>query len=398
MKHSLILKSFFCYGFFLFFALNSFAQSENIDAPILNSVLTGMDIENIKGEVNTVEISEHIARDSAGVIKKVKPWLFDHVVRFNSKNQVYKIDYTSRSCVKDINYKIDSSKFEYLNLDSCSFTKTVKGEIWLYDNRGNITEYSSSQNGVVDNKKVALFDENNKITNYKNFGYKGELLRESSFKYDEKGKLLECRQNNFPYISIYKYTYNASNLIQEELRFNEKGDIEWKTTYKYDSKLNLIEKSEYSGSSLSRKETYQYDAKGKKIGSITYDDTNIVINKSILKYDLNGILLEQKDQYYSENKLYEQQMKKYFSNGKVSESQTKTYDEQGAENSIFNDKFDQNGNLVENIRIDISDPKYPIKRIKKYEFDKFGNWIKKTETMPGDSNEFVVTERKINYR
>jgi len=393
LKYSLYLLLFNCLIITKFFA-----QAESIDAPVLNSVLTEMGIEKIKGKVSSVEISEHIAKDSAGVLKKVKPWLFDHTVRFNDKNEVYKIDYTNRSCVKNISYNIDPGKFEYTNLDSCSFNKTLTKEIWLYDQKGNIVEYSSSKNGTTDSKKEALYDENNKITDFKAFGSKDDLLRESSYKYDEKGKLIEFKQDYVSYKYLIKYIYNTNNKIQEEQRLDEKGNIERKTVYKYDAKLNLSEKSEYAGAVLSIKETFQYDASGKKIASLTYDGNNIVTFRSSAKYDINGKLSEQKDSYYSENKLYEMQLTKYYPNATVSERQTKTYDEAGVENSINTDKFDSNGNVTESVKIDVSDPKNPVKSIDKFEFDKAGNWTKRIKTFTGEQNKFVVTERKINYR
>jgi hypothetical protein len=399
IKQSSILKSFIGFVLSLFFALNSFAQTENIDAPILNSVLTGMDIEKIKGEINTVEISEYIAKDSSGVLKKVKPWLFDHIVRFNDKNIVYRIDYINRSCVNDISYKIDSSKFEYINIDSCSFTKKqVDREIWLYDKSGNIIEYNSSENGVVDNKKVAQYNDNKKITDYKVFARPGDLLRESSYKYDEKGKLIEYRQNYVSYEYLIKYVYNANNLIQEEQRLDEKGILERKTIYKYDSKLNLIEKSEFSGTALTEKETFQYDALGKRTASVTYNEKNIVLFKSTVKYDTKAVKTEETASNYSDNKIYQQLIKKFYPNGNVSESQRKEFNEQGQVTSTLLDKYDSAGNLIESINTDLSDPSNPLKKILKYEFDKRGNWTKKTETFTGEYDTFVVTERKINYR
>ena len=399
MKHFLILKSFIGFVLSLFFALNSFAQSAYIDAPILNSVLTGMDIEKIKGEINTVEISEYIARDSAGVFIKVKPWLFDHIVRFNDKNIVYRIDYINRSCVNDISYKIDSSKFEYINIDSCSFTKKqVDREIWLYDKSGNIIEYNSIENGVVENKKVAQYNDNKKITDYKVFARPGDLLRESSYKYDEKGKLIEYRQNYVSYEYLIKYVYNANNLIQEEQRLDEKGILERKTIYKYDSKLNLIEKSEFSGTALAQKETFQYDALGKRTASVTYNEKNIVLFKSTVKYDTKAVKTEETASNYSDNKIYQQLINKFYPNGNVSESQRKDFNEKGQITSTLLDRYDSAGNQIESINTDLSDPSNPLKKILKYEFDKRGNWTKKTETFTDEYDTFVVTERKISYR
>ena len=385
-------------AFCIFLATNCFGQLNSIDTPVVNSVITAMDIEKIKGVVSSVEISEHIAIDSSGVLKKVEPWLFDKIIRFNSKNQVYRIDYINRPCVNEIIYNIDSSKFEYINFDSCSFSKRINKKTWLYDKSGNITEYSEYINGKVDRKTTAIYNDKNQLIDFKKYGSKDDLLQETSYQYDEKGKLIEYLVNHISFARRTKNIYNANNLLQEEQSIDENGNVDGKTIYKYDTKSNLVETTNYFGASVTQKELTQYDVKGKKISYVVYDAGNKVTKKSTFKYDLNGTLIEQKDLNYSENKLTGQQVIKYHSNAKIAESQTKSYNEQNIEKSSFTYKNDVNGNLTEEININVSDPNNPIKRIEKYEFDQKGNWIKKIETMTDYNNKFIVTERKINYR
>ncbi len=87
---------------------------------------------------------------------------------------------------------------------------------WKYDEKGNMVESLAA--GSEGYRKTWKYDDNNQVTEQCEFRYGGQLFEKYTYKYNELNKLIE----------MYSYTTNG-------------GIAEKTTTYKYDEKGNLIE-------------------------------------------------------------------------------------------------------------------------------------------------------------
>ena len=153
--------------------------------------------------------------------------------------------------------------------------------IYKYDENGNVIEVIRESVGL--NKFILkatyLFDKYGNIIQILWKENDGTLKVKNNFKYNEKGKKIEC------------LTYMISRI----------GPLQFKAIYKYDQKGNMVECIEYdSGGNISTKSTNKYNEKCNLIETFRYNLLDKTNNKSSYKYDdfNNVIELIYYDEHY----------------------------------------------------------------------------------------------------
>lgn len=234
------------------------------------------------------------------------------------------------------------------------------------------------------NEKVYYYNNLNKLVEEKFYLPNDSLSNEVFYKYDDNDNLIEWITNN------------------DDKRFNLKYIL------KYDSQNNLIEELVYADSTYiyRGKEVYKYHNKTKKM----------------FRYNPKGVL--RKEIIYDKNKKIIEEIE-YDSLKNVTAKWTYNYDNKGnkiEENWFKTDtildfkivfKYDKYNNPIEKIRFSNKNIA-SSGDIYEYEYDKKGNWIKKTHFQSLHSahnklfyfpkfppkSEFipiVIIERKIEY-
>jgi hypothetical protein len=127
----------------------------------------------------------------------------------------------------------------------------------------------------------------------------GDSLKVKSVsKYNDKGNMKEF----FTYspsgavLSKTTFTYNDSDKLVEEIRYKADGSLNVKTTCKYDEKGNKIEEDNYdTGGVLFMKVLGKYDGKGNRIVKDSYNEFGSLFLKCNSKFDEDGNETEAKE-------------------------------------------------------------------------------------------------------
>lgn len=402
-----------------------------IEAPIPNKGILPdeYELEKIKGQIKSIQLDDYHANDYFGKLKKDDSTYSSARIEFDEKNRIYnisgKINWRSffgggslsidgqSKIISNIKYNSDTLIFERLINNKGEFiafdelfdeliqNKTFDNnnkEEWLYDNKGNIVEYNSIVNDKIEIKKIAQYNEKNKIIEYKSYNSEGKLECHNTLKYDTKGNIIEKTRTTENEDEKLIFIYDSYNRLVEESRYY-KGNFGKRFNYKYDSYGNKIEEkfSSANGSSWGSTTTFQYNSKGKQISSTRFDYEGEFSSKMIYKYDNFNRLTEiyQENDSLSVNNSYY----KYDNLGNKLEEISKNLSSEEIK------KFDIKGNLLEKEKI----KKYYAegkpsreKTVYKYEYDSKGNWIKRIIYHVEDSKTFPekyrVTERIITYK
>jgi len=256
-------------------------------------------------------------------------------------------------------------------------------EYKFYDHIYYTTEYGKDLNGEVKSVKqvnylaVEKFGETKKGKEEENysmyFDKKGYAVKKEEFEnneekwvynHDEKGNLIEKNNYNSEKLSL-RYIYKYNDNLTEKNKYGRFGKLLSKWKYTYDKNGYLIQVNEYeSDGSINSKEIYKNNENGRVIKKTIY--LHEEMNRKIkYKYDENGYLIE-KCIYYSD----------------VNFGLCYIY------------MYNESGYLIEE---KLMYEKYNITY--EYEFDKQGNWIKRTSY----KTEFEfripqkIIEREIKY-
>lgn len=268
------------------------------------------------------------------IMKKLFLTLTIGVLLFSCKkdeNQFQKNDWTAINLNGKVKYVKDST---YAESEESSYIT----EIW-FDEKG---------------KKIR--DKMTELTNEDRKGYSSE----TTYKYNEKGNLIEESYDQDLLLSKTINKYNEKNQMTEKLMFDHKGNEFSKSLYKYDEKGNMVEKSDYDGDKLLSTEYFKYDEKGNQIEVNTSEGKDEI--KVLYKYDEKG-----------------------------NQTEIATY-RSGKLMSKTNMKYDEKNNDIELISDD-------EKIITKYTtYDPQGNWIEKVESITyNNSSAKSTTKRTIEY-
>jgi hypothetical protein len=187
-----------------------------------------------------------------------------------------------------------------------------------------------------------------------------------------------------------KITYQIFNEKGNEIEENEyklDGSLYNRAICKYDVKDNRIEMDFYNSENcFLEKFTYNYDDKGNMIEKNGYSFDDSLWSKIIYKYDLNGNNIEESNSKYK-------YIYKYDDKGNKTEYYN-CLDSSFFTKTIY--KYDEKGNYIEEIIYNLDGSIYS-KYTFKYEYDSYGNWLKKIRYKGERKTLCLVTEREITY-
>lgn len=240
-----------------------------------------------------------------------------------------------------------------------------------YDDKGNVTEEKISTNANTVGK----------TTTY-------------NYKYDQKGNMKESIEHSDNQYKMSKYDGNGNKteLTIDRIGFGEDDEIQalnrnQKIIYRYDEKGNQTETKNGGNTTL-----FVYDEKGNCTEQNYYDGALNLVHKYTYMYDDKGNVTE--ENYCEEDhKLVHKYTFKYDAKGNVTEYNF--YNEDGELDYMSTFNYDEIGDLIEESTYGAEGCYLEGNRIFKYEYDKYGNWIKMTILV----NNVLKTigERVIEY-
>ena len=205
---------------------------------------------------------------------------------------------------------------------------------------GNPVEKITYNNqGIITDKTEYLYDKDNSIMAENLYLNKETVQYRNTFEYDaDKRKIAETRTDpNGKMVSKTTWEYENGRL-STKIDFNENNEIEYSEKFEYDAKGNLVRHTSFSKIDGEMRNEYVYDAKNNKTAwSIQKGDKTEM--RAVYTYDKAGLQTS-----YS------------ISNGEGRVMDARAY---------------------------------------KYEYDKKGNWTKKTVMI--NKQPMFITERKITY-
>ncbi|MFJ1383243.1 RHS repeat domain-containing protein [Capnocytophaga canimorsus] len=170
---------------------------------------------------------------------------------------------------------------------------------WEYDNQGNLTEeIDYNRNGKIDFKETREYNNQGNLIEKIRYRRDGKIDFKKTWKYDDKGNEMERyegRQDRKKWQEAFsKFTYENNRTTKERVRYTN-GNISSEETWKYDEKGKLIEVS---------KRKKQNTGKWKEeLTKYEYDDQDNWIQEMIFKQHRNKQIISKRVQeieYYQD--------------------------------------------------------------------------------------------------
>lgn len=252
---------------------------------------------------------------------------------------------------------------DWKRLDLKGKVKSLKTqETYRYKPSGVWTEWAKTYG------RTYLFNNTGYNTEFKEFIADGSMSYKIMYTYNLKEKKTELSYFDKDSKPTTKTVYilNDKGQKTEELLYTKEGKLNWRYTYAYDDKGNNINRTGYkTDGTLSSTYTWIYDSKG---------------NPTDLKVETPG---------------YATSSKKYAYDDKGNMKEEIWYNGQGGIDFRFIRAYDANGNKTEELKYKGQD-KLLDKVTWRYEYDKPGNWTKRTQAT-SDGIDFHIEERTIIY-
>lgn len=309
----------------------------------------------------------------------------------------------------------------------------LKGKVKiLTETEFEATEQSGEfQKGTILNKLIILFNNNGnmiveKFPGLKNFyriktflyDGKSRLIEENQYslieRFDVNGKLFEdleyyedCMAPSKPPEKRHSYKYDEKGNLVDEHVYNSNSTIYSYCTYNYDNMGNRVEENRSKKSDLNEwgefdisdsvnsKFVFKYDEKGNKIEAYEYYSDGKLHCRYGYKYDENRNKIEEIE-YGSGNAILQKHTYKYDSRGDLVEENTSELD--GSTNIKFIYQYDDKGNLIDLMQ----EKSYKLIRessntesCKYNNYDIHGNWLYRIKKDTG--KPILITEREIEY-
>lgn len=300
-----------------------------------------------------------------GKVKFVKQILYDGVIKFG---KVYK------STIEDL-------------------------QDWEYNKKGNLViknSYYSSDGNLLSRVKYD-YDLSGNLTEINVYDENGDLGTSITYGYD-KNDFLNLRKTYYKgnIISFQKYINDEFGNTLMESTYKANGSLKDKWEYSYDEFENEIE-SVYYDSNNSVQDRF--------LKSFKYNNQGQIIEKERKRerieytYDLNGNIINSK--YFDEDGNYDGEHSITYDDSN-NEIETTSIDKFGKIETISEQKFDVNGNLIERNTYLKDKSSLPISWVK-YQYDNYNNWIKETSFIKAkkynsfNKDRIRYIERYITY-
>ncbi|GEM_PF-3540700 len=361
-------KKFFLVFLFCLFTSTIIIAQENINSW---DNYSGVKLNGKVKSIHGVQYDVH----KTGTIEKNQKGFASYTEKLNEAGNITEVtsfnEKGKENSKQIFKYNISGKLIEYR--DSAFGSVTV--QTYKYDDKGNKTEKcKQNKSGKIFEKYINSFDSNGNLIEHKVYGIDGVLQETIKYKYDDNGNLTE----------VVKYASNNLPESTEAYKYNEKGK---KITYSFYNKDYILEKTS----------VYLYDEKDSLDEIERFDAFGKLISKDIFGYDANGNLISENDFDANGNITFKTSYMYILLTPYVREKTT--VNESGYKNTlVYDDQYIKEGN-----KIIIEDNTYnpdgslDFQKIKNYEYDDKGNWIKETSISFADKNPDFIVTREIEY-
>jgi len=187
------------------------------------------------------------------------------------------------------------------------------------------------------------------------------------------------------------YNYFPKEKKSEQVYLNKEQKPGNKTVCKHDDKGNRIEETRYIDNQLDRRYVYTFDNAGNMTTMTGYKKDGTMSSKTTWLYDNKN----NRTYYFVETPGYANSSRKYVYDEKGNNIEETWHNGSGATDFRFVRNYDANGNKIEELKYKGTDKLLDMVRYK-YEYDKKGNWTKRSEST-SDGADFHIEERTIIY-
>lgn len=240
--------------------------------------------------------------------------------------------------------------------------KSITTQDMFRSNKSGVwTEWVKAAGGVTH------FNSNGNKTEFQQLKADGSLILKTTFTYQLATKKIEVADFDKDLKPTTKtiFTLNDKGQQSEEVQYSSEGKLGLRRTYEYDEKGNNIKQTQFrADGSLASTKAFVYDSKG-NVTKLTQEYQGSPASTKKFVYNESGQLIEEI-----------------------------SYDDKGNIDFRFERSYDLNGNKKEEIKYKRSE-RLSV-QIWKYEYDKTGNWTKKTQS-GGDEMATHIVERTIVY-
>lgn len=258
---------------------------------------------------------------------------------------------------------------------------------YKFDAEGRATEEYITRNGKYDGRRTYLYDEHGQIVESMEMNAEGILLHER-----------------------YEYDYDEQGRIVEERILDTDKIVEARYTFEYDAQGHTVERKQYDNKGHFNGTRHYYNEQGDKTTTWWYDNNSNSCGRMTFLYDEHHRLTQEMMEHGSLTALQQELdlqgkevvmkmryeagelacdyliVHSYYPDGTVHETKEEHYDESGTLVQHILRQYDSLGNLLLETQNSTT---------VQYQYDAFGNWVKRTHTFEDDVMEIV--ERKISY-
>lgn len=221
-----------------------------------------------------------------------------------------------------------------------------------------------------------------------------EKQQATIYQFNNSGRYAEFQELKADGTLSYRivYSYKPKEKKGEQSYFGKDNQPTIKKTMSYDDQGRITELAEYSNDGKKERwYLFTYDAYGNNTERSFYKADGTLGNKTTWMYDVNGNKID----YKLETPGYATSYEKYVVDSKGNRVEETWFDQHYKQTLRFVRVYDAHGNKIEESKYD-KDNKFKSKTTWKYEYDKQGNWIKRTQ-FASDGADFSLDERTIVY-
>ena len=370
---------------FIFSNISTLAQSKKTD----------LQNENLQGKVNSLKEIKFTLISNDGKFEKSKEFQYSKEVIYDKNG-----------------YRTQNAYF--LNNGEIDWKSTIK-----YNSLSNIIEeISYKNNNEISVKHISKYGYSDKILQNRMYNDKNELEKITLYEYANNGilkKVLYLYKTEKPKLESFQPSpIPIPKQDSKSITRKMESDLEKLNVYKSNKIIDSLNSGE---NKFIVSNIENFDEKGFLACNIRYTNYGYYMEKKMYTYDSIGNKLSETSFGKNENPLFTYYYKydnqknlvevyalnsdgtilqakkefKYNDNKNLIETKYYDFDNSLSETTII--KYDINRNTIESTTIDNNDKKSTSTY--KYTFDKYRNWMTKTEFY--NNSPVSIIERKINY-
>ena len=270
--------------------------------------------------------------------------------------------------------------------------KSVKQQFYdAHDSSGKMVLYP--QKSSWGDNYIQKYDSKGNETDKIEYSLNDTFLIKFFYKYDDKGNLIEILTTSKPNDSYRRIVckYNEKNKCVEEARFSEGGEVYSKYTYKYDEKGNNTNENyfDYLDSTSNYTAIFKYNTEGIFESYQEFDWEKKIRVDITYKLDEKGEITESTDNLYP-NPFGKTTRYTYDEKGNMtSQDNSNEFDDDTGRKKTWT--YDAMGNITEiNVQSSMGTNHGSTKY--EYEYDKQGNWIKKTQYSDDELGQIIMRD------